>query len=153
MSTPTETHGSPFLPLMKTWIGKSAQEVDGVPTPTGIWLNGILRKVEAGYLQFEHTVRKEMTNPAGQLHGGMLATMIDDCMGGALTSLTVERFYTTVDLHVNYLGSARLGDKIWVEAQVVRAGRRMAFMKATVTNEGGKLLAEATSNLLAVEQG
>ena len=82
-------------------------------------------------------------NPYGVVHGGLLFTLIDYAMGGALTS-TLEggQRCTTLEIKINYLAPATEGD-VTAAAWVVSKGGRIAVMEGKVT-AGEKLLAVAT---------
>lgn len=142
---------NPILATMKSWVGTHAADAVGMPSAVGKWLNGLLVKVEQGNVAFEYVVRPEMGNPVGLLHGGILSCMFDDCMGATIISYTSDKFYSTINLTVDYLASAKVGDTIRVEAKVIRAGRNVAYLHATAHNAEGKQLAHATTNLLATQ--
>ena len=83
-------------------IGRRTSEVS--PCAYGRWLDGVLVTAEAGHLVIDYVVRPEMTNPAGILHGGVVAGMIDDVFGMLAATLVEERFLVTIDLHVDQRG-------------------------------------------------
>jgi uncharacterized protein (TIGR00369 family) len=135
------------LALLQASIGQALGT--GSLSPTGRWLNGTLRAVEITTLQVEYTVREEMTNPVGTLHGGIIAAMLDDAMGMLLNVANgMDGFYATVNMQVDYLGPARLGDVILASVQINRKGRQIANMEGWLRHSSGKAIAHATSNLL-----
>ena len=89
------------------------------------------------------TIGSVHLNPYGIVHGGLLFTLIDYAMGGALTS-TLEggQRCTTLEIKINYLAPATEGD-VTAAAWVVSKGGRIAVMEGKVT-AGEKLLAVAT---------
>ena len=135
---------NPVLDFIRANIGK---ETVTSPSPVGNLLRGTLVSAEEGHLVATYKVRPEMTNPVGQLHGGMSATIIDDLIGMTVFSLNNEYFYTSIDLHVNFLRSAAAGDEVKATAQVVRRGRNVIYVEANIANAEGKLIATATSNM------
>jgi acyl-coenzyme A thioesterase 13 len=130
----------------KQFIGKSLNEE--TPSAVARWLNGILVSIEEGVIEAEFLVREEMGNPYGSLHGGMASCIIDELMGGAVFSLSNGKAYVTVNLIVDYLSSASVGEKIIGKAWVVRSGNNIANCSAELRDLNGKLLAKASSNLL-----
>ena len=136
---------NPILAFMQTQIGQSMNQS---PSPVARWLNGTLKAVSEGSLTVEFTVREEMTNPMGILHGGISAAMMDDVLGATVFSLGEENFFTSVNLNVDYLSSAKLGEVVTVQSRVVRKGRNIIHAECQVTNAEGKLLVKCTSNLL-----
>ncbi len=96
----------------------------------------------------EYLVRPEMANPTGLLHGGMQCTMMDDCMGMMCATLGYEGFLISIDLHVNYLGKVKVGDKVQVRGFLVREGRNIVNCGAEIQDLKGGLIASANSNFL-----
>ncbi len=89
------------------------------------------------------TIADVHMNPYGVVHGGLLFTLVDYAMGGALTStLQSGQRCTTLEIKINYLAAATEGD-VKAEAWVVSKGGRIAVMEAKVT-VGETLLAVAT---------
>ena len=130
--------------MFKANIGKTPMPT---PSPTGRWLGGTLTDVELGCLTWQCVVRDEMTNPAGVLHGGMISTMLDDIIGATVFSLGVDYFFTSINLNVDFLSSARRGDVVTVKTHVVRQGENVIHITADLTRED-KLLAKASSNMI-----
>jgi uncharacterized protein (TIGR00369 family) len=89
-------------------------------------------------------------NPAGTVHGGLTATLLDSCMGLALQS-TLERAVsqTTLEFKIS------LVRPITPETGAVRAvgvvlnrGRRIGTAEGRVTDGEGRLLAHGTTTCL-----
>ncbi|HMC02236.1 MAG TPA: PaaI family thioesterase [Flavobacteriaceae bacterium] len=136
------------LQLVQSFVGKP---FSGSPSPFAKWLNGTVVSVDENSVEFQFDVRKEMTNPVGMLHGGVISGMIDDCMGVTFFILGLEYFYPTINLNVEFFSSAKEGETITVQTKVVKQGRTIINLKAEVMNEEQKAIAFATSNL-AVSQ-
>ena len=128
-------------------IGKNAVEMS--LSPLGRWLNGKLIAVEEGSLTVEFVVREEMTNPGKILHGGVIASMLDDVMGMTVFSLGRENFYTTINLSIDYLLPAKVGDIIYVKSKVIRPGKTVINMECEARNSEHKIITKCTSNLVA----
>jgi acyl-CoA thioesterase len=109
-------------------------------------LLGIRRASMAdGRSTFELTVRPEHMNPHGIVHGGVVYTLVDFAMGGALTSvLEPGERCATVEVKINYLAPAVSGD-LRAEACLVSRSRRLAVLEARVYAEA-RLLALATGS-------
>lgn len=131
--------------MFKELIGKEAKEVS--PSPFGRWLNGKLINAHTGTLTVEFLVREEMTNPAGIMHGGAIAGLIDEVIGMTTFTLGKQGFYVAINLNIDFLRPGKLGEKLKVIAEVIRDGRTMAHAECKVFNEEGKLIAKAASNL------
>ena len=140
------------LEALRPYIGKVFRES---PSPVGRWLNGILQDIGESSLKVAYVVRTEMTNPVGILHGGIIATMLDDVMG---VTVNVKHnpdfafFFSTVNLHVDYLASAREGQTVIASSNITKPGNRIMYVEGWLHDDSGKLLAHSTSNLLKVER-
>jgi acyl-CoA thioesterase len=110
-------------------------------------LLGIRRLTMAGgRSDFELIVRPEHMNPHGVVHGGVVYTLVDFAMGGALTSvLEVGERCATLEVKINYLAPVLSGN-VRAEALVVSRSRRVAVMEARVYGDGRALLALATGS-------
>jgi uncharacterized protein (TIGR00369 family) len=140
------------LEALRPYIGQVFKES---PSPVGRWLNGILQDIGESSLKVAYVVRTEMTNPVGILHGGIIATMLDDVMGVTVNvkhNPDLAFFYSTVNLHVDYLASAREGQTVIAISNITKPGNRIMYVEGWLHDDSGKLLAHSTSNMLKVER-
>ena len=99
------------------------------------------------------TVRFEATdehlNPAGTVHGGVLATLVDTAMGLAVRSATGdEDVPATSQLTITYLRPGMPG-RLTVTAQVRTRGEHLTVCEADVEQDGKEIVhALATFALL-----
>jgi acyl-coenzyme A thioesterase 13 len=70
-------------------------------------------------------------------------------MGMTVYVMETEFFYPTINLNMDYFATAKEGDTVIVTAEVLRQGKTLIHMKASLTNDKGKLLAQGSSNLVA----
>jgi len=95
-------------------------------------------------------MRDELRQPAGVLHGGVTATLIDTAMAFAvITRLAEGERASTIDLTVHYLRPHTEGT-FTCTAKIVRAGKRIFTVSADVENSHGKLIATAVSTYTKV---
>lgn len=135
--------------FLKDRVGK---EVTDSPSPFMSWLKPIMVAVNEGNLVFQYTVRKEMTNPFGTLHGGVIAAMIDDAIGATLISYGEPFFYVSVNLVVDYLASAREGDVLLADTSILKKGNQIVNAQCEVWNaDRTKLIAKGYTNLIKTE--
>ena len=89
-------------------------------------------------------------NPAGTVHGGLAATLLDSCMGLAIQS-TLERGVgsTTLEFKISLVrpitpetGPIKAG------GVVLNCGRRIGTAEGRITDTGGRLLAHGTTTCL-----
>lgn len=105
-----------------------------------------------GEAAIEIEMHDNLRQPAGLLHGGVTASLIDTAMAYAVISTLGEGQRTsTVDLTVHYLRPHTDG-KFTCIAKVVRAGKRLLTVSADVLNEEKKLIATAISTYTRVER-
>ena len=138
---------NPIKEFFTANIGKNATEIS--PSHLGRWLNGKLISVEEGSIEVEFVVRDEMTNPLHILHGGAAASMMDDVMGMTVYMLGRENFYTTVNLSIDYLSPAKVGDTLSVKSKIIRAGKTVIHITCEIHNTDQKIIAKCTSNMVA----
>jgi acyl-coenzyme A thioesterase 13 len=134
---------------LKSFIG---QEFTASPSPFMHWLKPIVLSAEIGKLAFQYEVRKEMTNPIGTLHGGVIAAIIDDILGATMFSLNEEHFYTTINNVIDYFSPGREGDVIIAETSILKKGKQIVNAQCEVWNaDRSRLLARGSSNLMKTE--
>lgn len=111
-----------------------------------------LVEVGDGFAAFEGIPGLHAYNPLGTVHGGYAATLLDSACGCAVhTRLSAGDSYTTLELKIAYHKaiSEKTG-KVRAEGRVLSFGRRVAFSEAKLLDKDGRLLASATSTLLAI---
>jgi uncharacterized protein (TIGR00369 family) len=106
-------------------------------------------EAEDGRATVAFEAAEEHLNPAGTLHGGVLATLVDTAMGLAVRSATGERDVpATSQLTVTYLRPGKPGP-LTVTARVRTRGEHLTVCEADVEQEGKELVhALATFALL-----
>lgn len=91
-----------------------------------------------GEVVFGCRVLPHLCNPLGVVHGGWVATLFDVVLPltARYTAGLEERFLLTVQMGIDYLAGAKLGD--WVEgrAQILRTTKRMVFIQGTLEVDG-----------------
>lgn len=109
-------------------------------------------EVEHGRVVVSLATRPDFANPMGTVHGGIAATMLDSVMGCAVhTTLAAGVGYTTLELKVNYIRTARTdGRLLSAEGTVIHVGRRTATAEGKVLDEHGKLIAHGTTTCLVM---
>lgn len=94
------------------------------------------------------TVRPDMYNGVGWLQGGMLAAIADEAMALALyTRLAPGEGIATISESTSFIRGVREGTVV-AEAQVIRKGRRVAFMESVVRLDDAEktILARTTAS-------
>uniref|UniRef100_A0A224YZB8 Protein containing 4HBT domain n=1 Tax=Rhipicephalus zambeziensis TaxID=60191 RepID=A0A224YZB8_9ACAR len=104
--------------------------------------------------QFELQLEKPHCNLSNSLHGGM-ATVLIDLYTCALLRTAYEKnvLFSTTELKARFLGAAKLGDTILMEARITRAGRTMAFAEMDILDKATKkILVQGTQTALVIPQ-
>ena len=92
-------------------------------------------------------------NPAGTVHGGLAATMLDSCMGLAIHS-TLEKGVgsTTLEFKISFARPITPATgTITAEGVVLSCGRRVGIAEGRLTDCQGRLLAHGTTTCLIFE--
>lgn len=89
-------------------------------------------------------------NPAGIMQGGFIAAFCDSAMGAAAVTFAGDRKVSVAnaELKVSMLRAVVTGSQLTCAARVTSGGRNVAFVEADVTDQGGVLLARATSTYI-----
>jgi uncharacterized protein (TIGR00369 family) len=92
-------------------------------------------------------------NPAGTVHGGLAATLLDSCMGLAVQStLEIGFGSTTLEFKISFLRpiTPETGP-IRAEGMVISRGRRVGAAEGRLTDSNGRLLVHGTTTCLIFE--
>lgn len=101
-------------------------------------------------LQLGLLVAAPHTNSRGFAHGGLVSALADNAMGLSCgLGLDGANGLLTVNLAMDFLSVARVGQWLQVEPSVVKRGRTLCFASALVTADG-KPCARATATFQVV---
>ena len=93
---------------------------------------------------FETVIRDDCANTMGRMHGGFLAALIDITAGqGVKRLLDDNRPLVTATTNTEYLGAARVGDRLRVEVSVNHSAATLVFGSCRVST-GDRLVAIAS---------
>ena len=95
------------------------------------------------------TVRSRLTVPDhlggwdGLVHGGVIATVMDEIMSWAAIYL-LKRIILTKSMTVDFLSPVRIGEPLQAEGQVLeKPSEKEAVMAGCLTNDAGKVCAKS----------
>ena len=96
----------------------------------------------------------ELLNPAGTVHGGFAATLLDSCMGLAVWSATPKGFgSTTLEFKISFVRPITPNTGVVrAEGAVLAVGRRVGTAEGRLTDGNGRLLVHATTTCLIFER-
>ena len=113
-----------------------------------------LAEWRSGYAVLEVELDDRHKNRQGGLHGGVTASMIDAVTGYCgiyeLDS-SKRRGNVTVSLNINYISRPK-GARLRATAELIRAGRRLYFASARVTDDQDTLIATAEAVYAYIEK-
>ncbi len=105
-----------------------------------------------GVSLLEIALQRKHLQPFGLVHGGVFASILDAAgFWAAFTQTDPGLGLTTVDLKVNYLAPAVSGVLLG-KGSCLKHGKTLALAEARVEDPQGKLLAHATTTLMAMPQ-
>ncbi len=101
-----------------------------------------LEEVRRDYGRMRLPYRPELNQPAGVVHGGAIATLIDTVVVPAVASPYPRvPIMLTVDMQIRYLGAARESDLV-AEGWITKRGKSTVFCQAEVRDASGEVVAE-----------
>jgi uncharacterized protein (TIGR00369 family) len=107
-----------------------------------------------GWARMRLTLRPEVMNPFGAVHGGAVAALIDSVAGTAIAAGTVpeDRIMGTVDMQTHFLERGR-GSMLIAEGRMVRAGGAVGIATVEVHDDAGTLVAMGTATFRLGKSG
>jgi len=113
----------------------SLEELQRFVSPFISYVGAELQDGQEGVVRFRIDVAPHHTNPLGVMHGGAMATLLDEATAIAVNTLLGWELEDRarpllVEMNVSYLAAARPGDQLLVEGRVLRRGRQVAFAEA-----------------------
>jgi len=126
----------------------------GLENPVGLKLR--IYEVEPGVIETTYTAPEHFQGFHGVLHGGIVATILDEMSGRAFLGDSTEkpRFMFTAKLEVKYRKNVPIGKPLRIVGKAVRDKGFSAEGWAGIYDaETGELLAEGTTLLANIPPG
>ncbi len=121
------------------------------PSPATKTLGIKIVKLSKGRALLEMNVDQKMHNLSGTMHGGIMGDIADAAMGIALaTMLKPEEDFTTIELKMSFLRPHVKG-LLRAVGTLAKRGRRITFTEATLTNQGGEVVAKSSGTCLMMK--
>ncbi len=98
------------------------------------WLGIRPMVIEEGHCVLEFTVRKEMLNGFGTLHGGIAYAAADSAL--AFASNSYGRISPLINGNMIYSKSAKIGDVLTATAKVISLGNKKADIDVVISCKG-----------------
>lgn len=91
---------------------------------------------EQGYSQCVLEVNEKLLNPHKVLHGGVIYSMADTGMGGALYPFLEEgELCATIEIKIVYFAAVTSG-MLTCDTKVVHRGKKIATLESEIENDG-----------------
>ncbi|HEX8581509.1 MAG TPA: PaaI family thioesterase [Acidimicrobiales bacterium] len=130
------------LPADKVALWEGFGNWDTVYFPQLVGLR--VEEVRTDYCRMRLPYRPELDQPAGVVHGGAIATLIDTVVVPAIAAVYDERpRMLTISMNVQFLGAVVAQDAV-AEGWVEQRGRSIVFCRAEVRSEDGRPCANGT---------
>ena len=103
------------------------------------WLGIEVLAVSAGYSKIKMTVRPEMINGFGIVHGGVAFSLADSCFAFACNNRNV--LSVALDTSINFIKPVHVGDTLIAEAKELHNGNGTGLYHITITNQKEHIVA------------
>ena len=102
-----------------------------------------------GRVELAWTPGEHLCNPAGGVHGGYIAMILDNAVCFASAS-TGDHFVPqlTLNLNIDYLRGVQAGQTYTVVSTCVHPGRTRLYSTAAVTDGQGRVIAQASGSTI-----
>ncbi len=103
------------------------------------WLGISVIEVKEGYSKVKMTLRAEMINGFGIVHGGVAFSMADSCFAFACNSR--NNLSVALDTSINFLKPVHVGDELVAESKELHNGKTTGLYHITITNQKDHVVA------------
>jgi acyl-CoA thioesterase len=103
------------------------------------WLGIRILDTREGYSKIQMTVRREMINGLGIVHGGICFSLADSCFAFACNNR--NHLSVALDTGINFLKPVQPGDVLVAESKEMHNGRSTGLYQVTITNQHDHVVA------------
>lgn len=104
------------------------------------WLGIEVIEIKEGYSKIKMTVRKEMINGFGIVHGGIAFSLADSAFAFACNNR--NNLSVALDTSINFIKPVHVGDVLTAEAKELHHGRSTGLYHISITNQKDHLVAQ-----------
>lgn len=91
---------------------------------------------------------KKFQGWAGIVHGGILATLLDEAM--TRLAVVLSGGAVTAEMTVRYSTPARIGQLLMIKGELVKDSKKLMELKSSIIDEEGVLIASATGKAIKI---
>jgi acyl-CoA thioesterase len=103
------------------------------------WMGIEVLEIREGYSRIKTTIRKEMVNGFGIVHGGLPFSLADSAFAFACNNR--NNLSVALDVTITFTKAVNIGDELTAEAKEVHNGRSTGVYLITVTNQKNEQVA------------
>jgi acyl-CoA thioesterase len=103
------------------------------------WLGINVIEIKEGYSKITMTIRKEMINGLGIIHGGVAFSMADSAFAFACNNRNI--LSVALDTCINFLKPVHVDDVLIAEAKELHNGKSTGLYHITITNQHNHVVA------------
>jgi len=131
-----------FINLINPFTMPTAQEVVNHMMKNDLfsqWLGIEVLEIRDGYSKIKMTVREEMINGFGIVHGGVAFSLSDSAFAFACNNR--NNLSVALDTSINFTKPVHVGDVLIAEATELHNGKSTGLYHITVTNQRDHIVA------------
>jgi acyl-CoA thioesterase len=103
------------------------------------WLGISVLDIHDGYSKIQMTVRPEMINGLGTVHGGIAFSFADSAFAFACNNRNI--LSVALDTSINFIKTIFVGDTLTAEAKEIHNGRSTGLYHVTIKNQNNHTVA------------
>jgi len=103
------------------------------------WLGITIIEIKEGYSKIKMTVRAEMINGFGIVHGGIAFSLADSAFAFACNNR--NKLSVALDTSINFLKPVHVHDELVAEAKELHNGKSTGLYHTTITNQKEQVVA------------
>lgn len=104
------------------------------------WLGIKVLEVREGYSKIQMTIRKEMVNGFGIVHGGIPFSLADSAFAFACNNRNI--LSVALDTSINFIKPVSINDVLTAEAKELHNGKSTGLYSVSITNQNNHLVAQ-----------
>lgn len=113
-----------------------------INSPFEKFLDMYIVEKKEGFCKIGLSYRKELTNPHGNFHGGVITSIVDTATVQGLRTIFPEGPYLTVDMNVRYRSPSN-SQELFAESRPSHLRGKFFKSEIKVLDKDNKLIAEA----------
>lgn len=103
------------------------------------WLGIEVLEIKEGYSKIKMTIRKEMVNGFGIVHGGIAFSLADSAFAFACNNR--NNLSVALDTSINFIKPVYVDDRLTAEAKEIHNGKSTGLYHIIITNQNSQVVA------------